>query len=109
MEGFPPLAERPDDGMDPADLDLDGDDDSPVMSWVLDVLSVASERGRGLSEYLELAGQCVSVVIGELRCLIEEDQISDIDAILTAMAIGRLQVAEDAIDSVELSEGGEDG
>lgn len=107
MEGFPPLAERPDD-MDPAELDLEGDEDdvSPV---VLDVLSVASERGLGLSEYLELAGQCVSAVAGELLTMIEEGQITGSDAVITAMAIGRLQAAEDALDSVELSEGGEDG
>lgn len=108
MEGFPPLAERPDDGMDPAELDLEGDQDdvSPV---VLDVLSIASERGMGLSEYLEMAGQCVSAVAGELCSLIEEGQITGSDAVITAMAVGRLQAAEDAIDSVELSEGGEDG
>lgn len=94
--------------MDPAELDLEGDEDdvSPV---VLDVLSVASERGLGLFEYLELAGQCVSAVAGELLTMIEEGQITGSDAVITAMAIGRLQVAEDAIDSVELSEGGEDG
>lgn len=108
MEGFPPLAERPDDGMDPAELDLEGDQDdvSPV---VLDVLSVASERGMGLVEYLEMASQCVSAVAGELLAMIEEGQITGSDAVITAMAIGRLQAAEDAIDSVELSEGGEDG
>ena len=108
MEGFPPLAERPDDGMDPAELDLEGDQDD-VSPAVLDVLSVASERGMGLSEYLEMAGQCVSAVAGELLTMIEEGQITGSDAVITAMAIGRLQAAEDAIDSVELSEGGEDG
>jgi len=101
---FPPLAERPDELEPEDDLDLeDGDEISPA---VLDVLSVASERGLNISETLELAQCCLASVVN--RLCEQTEALPQDEVVELWLAIGRLESATDILDSVEIEEGGEE-
>jgi hypothetical protein len=97
---FPPLAERPDELESEEDLDLE--EISPV---VLDVLSVASERGLNISETLELAQCCLASVVN--RLCEQTEALPQDEVVELWMAIGRLEAASDILDSVEIEEEGE--
>ena len=101
---FPPLAERPDE-LESHDLDQE-EDGEPVSPVVLDVLSVASERGLSVAETLELSQCCLSDVISSL-CDVTEDLPQD-EMVGVWLAIGRLEAASDILDSVEIEGGGEE-
>ena len=103
MTDFPPLAERPD------NLESDGQDDQQeedvlVSPVVLDVLSVASERGLSIAEMLELGQCCVLDVISSLCDATELTGLPEDEKISTWMAIGRLEAASDILDSVGVGE-----
>lgn len=107
MTAFPPLADRPD------DADAIFDDIDQASPAVLDVLSVASERGLNLDEYRQLAGLCISVINKELYEMIEQGVGTDVSnpypLIECATLLGGLKIAEEIINSIDLSEDEEAG
>lgn len=103
MTDFPPLAERPD------NLESDGQDDQQeedvlVSPVVLDVLSVASERGLSFAEMLELAHCCLLDVISSLSDAIELAELPEDEKIGIWLDIGRLEAASEIVYSVGVGE-----
>lgn len=103
MSDFPPLAERPD-NLESQDRDDQQEEDALVSPIVLDVLSVASERGLSIAEMLELAQCCVLDVIGSLCDATDLTGLPEDEKIGTWLAIGRLEAASDILDSVGVGE-----
>lgn len=107
MTAFPPLADRPDD----ADAILE-ENDAQASPAVLDLLKTALGQGLVLNEYLQLASLALTLVIEELCEMIQQGtgaEDSALDVIECATLLGRLQTAEEIIDSIDFSEDEEAG